>query len=54
MAYINDMYENDRVKNLHLVFNDVKEGSGAYGYTYDYGYNYGYTYNDSSTYFDDK
>ena len=37
-----------------MVLNDVKDGSGAYGYgSYGYGsYGYGYSYNDSSKYFD--
>ena len=54
------MYINNRIQNLHIVFNDVKEGSGAYGYGYGYGSKYGYAYgygygygkHRDSTYFD--
>ena len=60
LSYINDMYTNNRIQNLHIVFNDVKEGSGAYGYGYGYGSKYGYAYgygygygkHRDSTYFD--
>ena len=47
------------LSDLHIVFNDVKEGSGAYGYGYGYGFGYGYGYGEnygytqSSEYFDD-
>ena len=47
LTYVNDMYEKNRLGNLHLIFNDVKEGDGVYGYGY--GYSYGYSDND---YFD--
>ena len=36
------MCKKDRLGDLHLVFNDIKEGSGAIGYGYEYGYGYGY------------
>ena len=44
ISYIDDLNKNNRINNLHIVFNDVKEGSGAYGYSYGYGYGYGYSY----------
>jgi hypothetical protein len=45
------MYEKKRLGNLHLIFNDVKEGDGAYGYGYGYGYGYSDDYLQSE-YFD--
>ena len=58
LTYVDDMYNKDRLGNLHLVFNDVKEGSGAYGYGYGFGYGYGYGnnygYTQGSEYFDDN
>jgi len=44
LTYVNEMYKKERLGDLHLVFNDVKEGSGAYGYGYGYGYGFGYGY----------
>ena len=44
ISYIDDLNKNNRINNLQIVFNDVKEGSGAYGYSYGYGYGYGYGY----------
>jgi capsular exopolysaccharide synthesis family protein len=54
LTYMNDMYTKRRLNHLHIVFNDVKEGSGAYGYGYGYGSGYGYGYGNSSdsNYFD--
>ena len=40
LSYVNDMYANKRLGDLHIVFNGVKEGSGAYAYGYGYGYGY--------------
>ena len=62
LTYVGDMYEKDRLGDLHLVFNDVKEGSGAYGYGYGYGFGFGYgygygnnyEYTQGSEYFDDN
>lgn len=58
LNYVNEMYKKERLGDLHLVFNDVKEGSGAYGYGYGYGYGsgygYGYGYSEGSEYFDDN
>ena len=60
LSYIDDMNVKDRLGDLHIVFNDVKEGSGAYGYGYGYGYGFGYGYSDDygyaqgSEYFDDN
>ena len=39
---IQDVYENEKLKNLYLVVNDVKaKGNYGYGYGYSYGYGYG-------------
>ena len=60
LTYVNEMYKKERLGDLHLIFNDVKEGSGAYGYGYGSGYGYGYVYEDNygqsqrSEYFDDS
>jgi len=40
LNYVDDLYSNKQLKNVGLVFNDVKVG-GRYGY---YGHNYGYGY----------
>ena len=34
LAYVNDLFIKNRVGDIQLVFNDVKDGSGAYGYGY--------------------
>ena len=54
LSSITDMYNAERVKNMHIVFNDVKEDSDSYGY--DYGYGYGYNQRDilSSGYFEEE
>jgi len=54
LSSITDMYNTERVKNMHIVFNDVKEDSDSYGY--DYGYGYGYNERDilSSGYFEEE
>ena len=36
----------DNMDDLHIVLNDVKEGSGAYGYGYGYAYGYVWMYID--------
>ena len=38
------MYQDDRLKNLCIVLNDVKESGSGYGSTYGAGYGYGYGY----------
>lgn len=57
LTYASDLYDKNRLGDLHLVFNDVKEGSGAYGYGVGYGYGYGYDYSSyvqkGNAYFDD-
>jgi len=54
LAYVNDMNIKERLGNLHIIFNDVKQGSGAYAYGYGYGYSDGsYAYGQDSGYFDD-
>ena len=50
LAYVNDLFLKSRVGDIQLVFNDVKEGSGAYGYGYSYGYGYGYGYGSKNRY----
>ena len=32
LSYVNDLFIKNRVGDMQIVFNDVKEGSGAYGY----------------------
>ncbi len=62
LSYVNEMQKKERLGDLHIVFNDVKEGSGAYGYGYEYGYGYGfgygygdnYSYSQGNEYFDDN
>ena len=59
LTYVNEMNKKDRLGDIHLVFNDIKEGSGAYGYGYGYGFGYGgdyadYSYSQGSEYFDDN
>tara|TARA_B100001758_G_C18416864_1_gene620792 strand:+ start:4268 stop:6607 length:2340 start_codon:yes stop_codon:yes gene_type:complete len=60
LNYVNEMYNRNRLGDLHLVFNDIKEGSGAYGYGYGdgygygYGHAYGYSYSQEGEYFDNE
>ncbi|MBD8487608.1 polysaccharide biosynthesis tyrosine autokinase [Echinicola sp. CAU 1574] len=45
LLMINDLYENDQVKDFYCVFNGLKAGGDVYdfgGYNYGYGYNYSY------------
>ena len=54
LTYVNDMNIKERLGDLHIIFNDVKQGSGAHAYSYGYGYSYGsYSYGQDSEYFDD-
>ena len=39
LSFSEDLYKKQRLGEMYLVFNDVKEGSGVYGYSYG---NYGY------------
>lgn len=47
---LQDVYKKKSLKNIHIVFNGIKNkkilgyGYSAYGYGYGYGYNYGYGY----------
>ncbi|MEO6731457.1 MAG: polysaccharide biosynthesis tyrosine autokinase [Ferruginibacter sp.] len=43
LDFINDIFVNNRLKNMGLVINDVKTG-GRYGSGYGYGENYNYVY----------
>jgi len=61
LTYVNEMNKKDRLGDIQLVFNDIKEGSGAYGYGYGYGYGFGYggdyadySFSQGSEYFDDN
>ena len=54
LAYVNDLFIKNRVGSIQMVFNDVKEGSGAYGYGYSYGYGNKYGYTQGSEYFDNS
>ena len=52
LSYVNDLFAKNRVGDMQIVFNNVKEGNGAYGYGNGYGYGYGYGYIKNSEYFD--
>lgn len=39
LSFSEDLYKKQRLGEMYLIFNDVKEGSGVYGYSYG---NYGY------------
>ena len=41
LTYSEDLYSKGRLGEIYIIFNDVKEGSGVYGYAYGYG-GYGY------------
>tara|TARA_B100000161_G_scaffold109767_1_gene77727 strand:- start:91 stop:2511 length:2421 start_codon:yes stop_codon:yes gene_type:complete len=41
LTYSEDLYNKGRLGEMYIIFNDVKEGSGVYGYAYGYG-GYGY------------
>lgn len=43
LAYIEEIYQEEKLPNLALVYNGVKAGKG-YGYGQKYGYGYGYGY----------
>ena len=51
LSYVNEISQEQRVKNLHIVFNDIEEDYG-YGYGYGYGYKSDDKYTDDSNYFD--
>ena len=53
LSYVNEISEEERVKNLHIVFNDIEEDY-AYGYGYGYGYKSDNKYSDDSNYFDNN
>ena len=42
LDYVNDLYEEGKMKNLSVLFNAVKYDASRYGYSYGYGYGYGY------------
>ena len=51
LSYSEDLYLKNRLGEIYLIFNDVKEGSGVYGYAYEYsGYGYGYKFDYGSYY----
>ena len=54
LTYANDMYQAGRFGDIHIIFNDVKEGTGAYGYNYGYGYGYNYVNREDNNYFDNE
>jgi capsular exopolysaccharide synthesis family protein len=47
LNFINDIYSNGRLTNMHLIINDVKTG-GKHGSGYGYGENYNYVYGQES------
>ena len=45
LSIINNLYEQEQIKNVHVIINDFKYSSSGYGYGYGYGYGtsgYGY------------
>jgi len=39
LSYVNDLNEKEQVRDIQIIINDVKAGSGVYGYSnYSYGY----------------
>ena len=55
MIFINRLYDDNALKNPHLLLNDMKLESKyyyhrGYGYGYNYGYNYNYGYGYGKTY----
>ncbi len=45
LGIINNLYNQEQVKNVHIIINDFKQSSSGYGYGYGYGYGssgYGY------------
>ena len=45
LGIINNLYEQEQVKNVHIIINDFKQSPSGYGYGYGYGYGssgYGY------------
>jgi len=50
LSIINNLYEEEKIKNSHIIINDFKYSSSGYGYGYGYGYGtsgYGYYENES-------
>jgi Mrp family chromosome partitioning ATPase len=43
---LQEMYEKRGMKNISILFNDIKKTGPGYGYGNGYGYGYGYTYGD--------
>ena len=54
LAYVDDMNIKERLGDLHIVFNDIREGNSAYSYSYGYGYGYGYLYDSYDAYIDNS
>ena len=44
LANVNDLYQDGKIKNIGIIFNDVDFRKLDYGYGYRYGYNYRYGY----------
>ena len=45
LSIVNNLYEQEQIKNVHVIINDFKYSSSGYGYGYGYGYGtsgYGY------------
>ncbi len=43
LEIVDDLYQNNKLKNLNIIFNDIKKVAGyEYGYGYGYGYSHGY------------
>ena len=55
LNYVDEMFTSNRIQNIHIILNDIQEGTGAYGYGYGYGYGYTNSYGNSndSNYFEE-
>ncbi len=45
LAAVNDLYQEEKIRNMGIIFNDVDFRRLDYGYGYRYGYSYRYGYN---------
>ena len=54
LLQLNQLYEEQKIKNIVLIFNDVNEKKFGYSYGYNYGYSYGSGYyeEDHQSFFD--
>ncbi len=45
LNFIGDLYDNDKIPNLNIIFNGIKENQYGYGYHYDHSYYSSKSYN---------